>query len=514
MKKIGSVFKIMLSVIIGLSIASSVWAGGTLRYATIGEPPTLDGQVTTSDLATTIAQHVFEGLYTFDSSYSPVPLLAAGETLSNGGKTIVISIRTGVTFHNGKSLTAKDVVASMNRWGEHGSRGKLLFKNVDSVVASGSHEVTLQLNAPFGPWKNILALLNGGLSIHPEEIMSKAGKKPLEVSDYIGTGPYKFVSWRPNRYIELVRFDGYSSRSEAADGYGGKREAKFDKIHFIPVPDAGTRVSGVRAGDYDYAENIPGDLFEELDNDPSVRVVLGGAPIFGLMFMNSKAGQLQSNYALRRAIRTALNQEEAAQVSIGPKKLWKLNHSFLPKGNTWWNEAGMDGYNVGDPAKAKELAQQAGYNGEPITLIVSTNYGFHYDHAVIYTRRLVEAGFKVDLKVFDWASLIKNRGIPENWDMFFTHHGFVPDPVMISLMNENYPGWWKSPEKVALAKEFVGTADEGKRIEIWKKIQALIYEQVPVVKTADIYTYNIASPKLKGISETSLVWPHFWGVEK
>ena len=69
---------------------SSAYAGGMLRYATVGEPPSLDQQVLTSDLATTIAHHMFEGLYTFNASNAPVPLLASGETVSNDGKTIVI----------------------------------------------------------------------------------------------------------------------------------------------------------------------------------------------------------------------------------------------------------------------------------------------------------------------------------------------------------------------------------------------------------------------------------------
>ena len=91
--------------------------------------------------------------------------------------------------------------------------------------------------------------------IYPAEIVSAAGNKPIEQKDYIGTGPYKFGEWRPNRYVELTRFDGYKRASESGDGYAGARVANFDTIRFIPVPDVGTRVSGVQAGDYDYAEN-------------------------------------------------------------------------------------------------------------------------------------------------------------------------------------------------------------------------------------------------------------------
>ena len=102
-------------------------AEGMLRCATVGEPPSLDPHVITPDLATTIAHHVFEGLYTFNAANAPVNLLASGDSLSDDGKIITISLRDDVTFHNGQAMTSADVVASMKRWGEFGSRGGLLF---------------------------------------------------------------------------------------------------------------------------------------------------------------------------------------------------------------------------------------------------------------------------------------------------------------------------------------------------------------------------------------------------
>lgn len=496
------------------TLAGSAFAGGTLRYATVGEPPSLDQQVITSDLSTTIAHHIFEGLYTFDASYAPVPLLASGDSVSADGKTIVISLRKGVKFHNGQEMTSADVVASLERWGKYGSRGSLLFDHVESVTATGDYEVTIKLNAPFGPWKNLLAFINGGPAIYPASIAKNATKEPIKPDQYIGTGPYKFGSWEPNRKLELVRFDDYSSPPGEASGYAGKRVAEFDKIDFIPVPDVGTRVAGVKAGDYDYAESIPGDLYDELKNDSSVRTILNGSPIFGLVFMNSKHGPLKDNFLLRRAIQTALDKSAALKVAIGPEGLWRANGSFYPKGNVWYTDAGIDNFSKADPEAARKMAKEAGYKGEPIKFMVSTNYPFHYDTAIVYTKELAKAGFNIDLQVYDWATLIQKRAQPDQWDMFFTHHGFVPDPILISLMNDNYPGWWATPEKEALKEKFTSTSDPAERHKIWAQIQALIYQQVPAMKTGDIYTYNIASPKLKGLSELTLIWPAFWNVSK
>ena len=267
-----------------MSLASGVVsADGMLRYATVGEPPSLDQHVVTSDLATTIAHHMFEGLYTFNAANAPVNLLASGDSMSEDGKTITISLRDDVVFHNGQAMTSADVVASMKRWGEFGSRGGLLFGNVESIEASGEHEITLELSQPFGPWKNLLAFINGGPAIYPASVMDGATKEPIAPENYIGTGPYKFGEWQPNRHVELVRFDEYSSPSGDADGYGGQRVADFDALRFMPVPDVGTRVAGLQAGDYDYAESIPGDLYADLDADANVTTILNGGPIFGLV---------------------------------------------------------------------------------------------------------------------------------------------------------------------------------------------------------------------------------------
>ena len=302
---------------LGTAVSMSAHAAGTLRYATVGEPPSLDQHVVTSDLATTIAHHMFEGLYTFDANYDPQPLLASGEEVAEDGSTITIHLRDDVVFHDGQPMTSEDVVASLKRWGEHGSRGKLLFANISDVAASGSHAVTLSFTSPFGPWKNLMAFINGGPAIYPARIAAGAGSDPIDVADYVGTGPYMFSEWRPNRYVELVRFDDYRSPPGDASGYAGQKVAHFDTLHFIPVPDPGTRVNGVRAGDYDYAESMPSDLIDELDMDSETSVVLNGGPIFGLVFMNSRAGPLMENFTLRQAIQAALNKEDALRVSIG-----------------------------------------------------------------------------------------------------------------------------------------------------------------------------------------------------
>jgi len=484
----------------------------TLRYATIGEPPSLDVQMGTATLASTISQHMFETLYAFDSANAPRPYLATGETISDDGRTIVISLRDGVMFHNGDTMDAGDVVASLTRWAEHGSRGKLL--GLESAEATGDLEVTLTLAAPNGAWKSVMSFVNGGPVIYPAEIVSAAGGEPIAAENYVGTGPYKFSELRPNRHVELVRFEDFSAHPDAANGAAGARTAHFDTLRFIPVPDVGTRMSGVQAGDYDYAEYISGDLYGLVKDDPSVQVKISAAPIFGLMFMNSKAGPLATNITMRQAIMAALDMEQALQVSVGEPELYEATGAFFAEGNIWNTDAGTGAYSQGDADKARMLAEEAGYDGTPIKLLVSTNYKAHFDDASVFTRQLADAGINVQMVVVDWATLLQLRGQENEWDMFMTHHGTVPDPVLLTMLNDSYPGWWTTDEKQALLAEFTGTSDLAARQATWEKLQALIYEQHPAVKVGNLYSYDIAAPSLETAWDSAPAFPYFWNATK
>ena len=507
-------FSLLLCLIVSFQAAESQEpkAGGTLRYAMLGTPPSLDQHVITSDLATMIAQHWSEGLYAFDASYAPVPMLAQNDEVKDGGKLVVIQLREGVPFHNGKEMTAEDVVASLQRWGEHGVRGPIVFQHVDKVEAVDTYTVNIYFKEPFAPWKNLFAFINGGPVIYPKEVVENAGAEPIPIEGYIGTGPYKFVEWNPGRYILLERFDDYAGRDEESNGYGGKRETYFEQLRFIPVEDVQTRVNGLRAGDYDYAQQIPGDLHEGFEGDPDIKIAVNEGALIGMWFFNSKGGIFQNNFALRRAVRTALEMEPALRAAAGPESLWKLNASIMPEGTSFYSEGGAEGYNVKDPEKAMQLAKEAGYNNEPIRIITTTTYDIIYHSAMVLAKQLKDAGFNIDLQIYDWATLVSIRIQPDKWDIFTTYHGFVPDPILYTVLSDNYPGWWTTEKKGKLTAEFSSTMDPVKRKEVWDQLQTLLYEEVPIVKTGDMFAYDIYSSKIEGIGKTSLIWPKFWGV--
>src|SRR5215831_10712874 len=98
--------------ILGLAVeAQAPKKGGVLRIGNLGEPPTLDAHWTTATLAEVLTNHLYEGLYTLDEGYRPIPMLAEGmPVVSKDQLTYTVKLRAGVKFHNGKEMTADDVV--------------------------------------------------------------------------------------------------------------------------------------------------------------------------------------------------------------------------------------------------------------------------------------------------------------------------------------------------------------------------------------------------------------------
>ena len=82
------------------------------------------------------------------------------------------------------------------------------------------------------------------------------------------------------------------------------------------------------------------------------------------------------------------------------------------------------------------------------------------------------------MQVTDWATLLDRRSKPADWDMFVTSGGFVPDPALLTIFSSTYPGWWDTPDKNELFAQFNAEPDQGKRVQMWAKLQAMMYQEV------------------------------------
>jgi len=484
------------------------WAQATTsaNLAMVGEPQSLDPMASTADLVGLIMQHVYEPLFTFDAQWAIQPMLAAEmPKISADGKTYTIEVRKGVKLHNGRDLDAEDVVASLKRWVEMTPRGKGLAKSIASISAKGPSTVEIALTEVQPALLAHLALPSGFAAIMAKESIAN----PL--AEFIGTGPYKFRERKPDQYVVLVKHDGYAPRSEPASGYAGKREAKIDELRFIPVPNANTRVEGVVAGQYQFADQLPVESNKKVSSASGVTAVVTMPYGFPYIPVNTKQGPM-ADAKIRQAFQMVLNAEELLLAGFGDPKFYQVAGEHFPKGSPFYSTAGTDKYNKGDAEGAKKLLAEAKYDGTPIRILNSKQYDFHNRMALVMAEELKAAGFNVTLDVVDWATLIQRRGDPALWDVYITHSAFLPEPMLSPpQLGDGAPGWWKTPAKDAALAAFNSEPDPAKRGALWGKVQEVVYDEVPYIRVGNFASLSGVSAKMKGY--TPMPWPAFWNVE-
>lgn len=404
----------------------------------------LDIQYTTAYLTEVIAWHVFEPLFTYDENYQIVPMLADRYEVSADGKRYTIHLRQGVSFHDGSELTADDVVASLNRWLDLSQVGGSYIKPIlESMVAADRYTVEIQLSETSGLLLSALAQPVQMAAIYPKRVVDQWPDQPVE--EFVGTGPFRFVEWRPNQYVRLERFDGYAARDEDADGYGGRRVAYVDEIRFIPVPEVSTRMSGVQTGTYDIATDITTDLYDLVAAQPNLVPVVVQPYGWPVAIFNKKAG-IMADVRIRRAFLAALDMDEIMAGTFGNPLFYRVDPSLMFQEQPWWSDAGSEYYNQKNPELAKQLLAEAGYNGEPVRWVTSLQYDWAFRPALIATEQLQKAGFNIELQVVDWATVFARRSNPDLYDVFSTSFIFSPGvspPTQPVLLNANYPGWWE-----------------------------------------------------------------------
>lgn len=480
---------------------SQAQPGGTLHVAVIGDPPHLDEHQSTAEIIAIVGYCMYEGLFTYDAQYQPIPELVETHTISEDGLTHTMALRKGVKFHNGEEMKAADAIASVQRWGRISGVGKRLMEKVSALNQKDDYTLEFVLTQPYGTILIALAHNTQACTIHPKSILDAAGDEPItDATKYIGTGPYKLVEWVRDAAIRFERFSDFqSSAGDAPAGYGGKKMQFLDKIEFIPVPDEAARVAGLQAGDYHIGTDIGNDQYEVLKDAPGVIAEILIPTNWDVFFLNWKS-PMMSNLAMRQAVQACFDHKPMLQSGRGSDEFIRLDPGIMMQQTPWYTTAGGEFYNINKPDLAKQKLQEAGYNGETLRFLTTQEYSYMYGEAIVAKQQLEAVGIKVDLQVTDWATVLQNRAKPEAWEMFGTGHGFVPDPTQISYVGQmnQYPGWWSSESSLALAAQLAAESDFDVRKGIFEQIQTAHYTEIPAIKIGDSSNVSFRSDKVGG----------------
>jgi peptide/nickel transport system substrate-binding protein len=503
-----------LALAAGLDLAWAQGApkkGGVLRVAVLGDPPTLDSHWTTANFVEVITQHIYEGLYTLDQSYQPIPDLA--ETLpqvSADGLVYTIKLRQGIKFHNGKEMTSDDVVASLNRWGGYAVQAKALWASVEEVRPVGKYAIELRLKEKSGVVLISLANANNFGAIYPKEIAEKY-PTPNKVTEFIGTGPYKFVEWKPDSHIRMIRFDDYKPRSEAPNGWGGRKIAYLDEIRWVPTPDVATRVATLESGEVEFADDLQPDAFDRIKANAKLKPIVVRPFSWAIGVFNKKEG-LMTNQKLRQAVQAAIDVEPVMKGAVGNPLFYRLDPGLsFQEQKAWHSTVGVQSYNQHNKEKARKLLQEAGYKGEPIRFLTTKEYAWMYNYALVTKQQLEELGVNVDLQVVDWATLVQRRNNPQMYDIFTTGMSFVPDPTQHPYLRCDWPGWTCDEEIQKRMDVIRKEPDAAKRKAQWDEVQKRFYEYVPAIRYGDIFGFRAMQISVKGFNE-NMTFYRFYNV--
>jgi peptide/nickel transport system substrate-binding protein len=458
-----------------------------INIALTAQPPTLDSAMTVSQVALQISNHIFEQLYNLDADYTPVPDLAESVSVSPDGLEFTFPLRKGVYFHNGKELKAEDVVASMTRWLKNSSRAKTLLANAVFEEVD-PYTVKLTVEYPSSDVLIILATWAQFPGIMPSEIIA-AVEDGAMVSEYIGTGPYKFGEWKQDQYIRLDRYENYSSRKENPSGFSGSKSAPTENLYFYFVTDQSTRVAGLKTGQYDVTA-IPAENYEEFENDPNIDIYPIPGGVLSAYF-NTRQGPL-ANLKLRQAALAAFNDTEILLASFSNPNLYFLNPGFTnPAQSQWLVDAGKERYNEANPDRAKQLMSEAGYSGETITILATPDYSEMYSASLVIQEELRQAGFTVNLVSYDFPTWLKTKSDLGTWDIFVASTGYQLTPPQLLVVTPDWAGLQNDTVRGGLrAIRSAPDADTAKRE--WAKVLQFIYDDAAATSIGH-YTSSVGA---------------------
>lgn len=475
----------------------------TLNIAITAQPPTLDSALTVSQVALDVAKNIFEQLVTLDENYEPVPLLAETIETSEDGLTYTFKLREGILFHNGKEMTSEDVVASMNRWLATSSRAKSLLAGAN-FEATDKYVVTLTVQQATSDVLIIMGSRAQFPAIMPKEIVETA---PAEgITEYIGTGPYKFEEWKQDQYVHLVRNEEYQSPEGEPSGYAGRRDAPTENLYFYVVSDHSTRIAGIKTGEYDVADSIPIESYDELEATDGVELYTqpGGTLT---AFFNTTQGLL-ANPTYRQAILAALNNDEIMLASFAKPELYTLDPGYMNLNQTQWaTDAGAEYYNQNDPEKAKKLLEEAGYNGETVTLLTTQDYAEMYAATLVIQEQLRQIGMNVEVVNYDFPTFLETKNDRSKWDIFVTSNGYQITPPQILAVNADWAGL-DSPEVAQALVAIRGATSAEAAKQEWEKLQAFLYEYGSSSVLGHYYTVVATTSSVEGFTvfDAPIVW--------
>lgn len=503
----------------------SVQAEEVLRLRLNGDVNTLDPIATTNFTIRNAAYLMYDTLFAMDANYVPQPQMAESGSVSADGLVYTITLRAGLKFHDGSDVTAADAVASLNRWGSVDGLGKILYSKLASIEAADDRTLVLTLSEPWGLVFDALGKISSNVPvIMPEELARNPASEPIV--EPIGSGPYRLVpeEWVPGSVVVFEKFEEYVPRDEPPSMAAGGKVAHFDRVEAQYIPDTATAISALVAGEIDWIEEVPADMLPLFEGRDEARTVAARQSGNSMQLVVNHLNPPFDNPKVRQALQLAVEQAPFLQAAYGDATDRYLECAAVFFCDTpYASDINTDRVLKRDPAAARALLDEAGYDGTPVLLMHVTDISPHDIYYSVLKPMLQEAGFVVDDQPSDWSTVATRRASKEpvangGWNLFFTGWGFVDQSnpmtnVYVSGDCENaWFGWACSEELRELRKRFAVAGSDAERKALATRMQELTHDLVSYVPMGQAFPSIGIASDLEGYIESPV--PFFWNLRR
>jgi peptide/nickel transport system substrate-binding protein len=379
--------------------AGAAVAGGTITFALENDLINGDPMLSTAFVDRNVHYLIYDTLLRSDPKGNIIAGLATKWETSQDGKTFTLTLREGVTFQDGTAFNADSVKWNLDRYRtEAKSQRKGELGSVDSVTVVDPKTVKLNLKAPFAPLAAQLVDRSGMML--SQKAFEAGGadftRKPVNA----GTGPFAFVEAVKDDHVTLAKNPNYWEKDK-----DGNKLPYLDKVTIKPITDGTVRVTQMKTGDAQAANNIPGK--DVADMRKSTDLTWIEAPNFGFdsIILNNAPGFVFNEVKYRQAVATAIDRQELLdKVSFG---VGQVGYGPIAPAHFAYDPA-FKPFTV-DPAKARSLVDSVGKGPLSFTLIVSAGDATQVQFATFIKAQMEKAGIDMKIQSLEFAQILDQQ---------------------------------------------------------------------------------------------------------
>ena len=445
---------------------------GTLVFLIESSPANLDPRVGTDSQSEHIDEILFDGLVQRDAHFRFMPALAERWEAPDA-RTLVFHLRPGVKFSDGRPLSARDVVWTIDsmRDGAVISPKAASYAAVDRIEAPDPQTVVFHLKRA----DNFLLtnLSSSAMGIVPYGSGRDFWRHP------VGTGPFRFVSQQIDQNVVLER-----------NPLSWSVVPRIERVRFAVVPDAITESLELEKGSGDLAINsLPMDSLPVLAKNPRLLVQDAPGTVIQYLAFNLRDPILKS-VQVRQAIAYAINRPLIIRTLLDGRA--RPAYSLLPSGHWAWN-GDVPHYDY-DAARANQLLDAAGYPRGAggvrfhLTMKTSTDEGTRV-LAAVFQQQLAQAGIALDLRSYEFATFYSDvvRGAFQMYSLRWIGGNEQPDIFSYVFSSSRFPpkganrGHYSNARLDALLDDAAETSDTNRRRTDYVEAQQILARDLPAI---------------------------------